>query len=264
MVDTREILNFLECRVEPPDVRALNRLLSAYIQKVPWESVFRIVKRAKTDETAQCPRWPAEFWRDAIQSGGGGTCFENNYAFYDLLRSLGFSGYLTINDMGEQRGCHAAIVIHLNAQKYLVDVGIPLLKILPIDSGRVTARSTWLHTYSIHPDGANRFQVLRSRHPKPNIYTLLDEPIREPDYRMAIELDYGANGLFLERVIVVKIIGKRLWRFSSTDQPYRLEWFDKAGQGSVPVPPDQVASVLADQFQMDKAKIQKALEIVVG
>ncbi len=260
MYDAADILTFLECPPATPGIRPLNRLIQAYIQKVPWESVFRIAKRAVTPDLAQCPRWPDEFWQDAIRSGGGGTCFENNYAFFCLLRALGYSGYLTVNDMGERRGCHAAIMINLNGRKYLVDVGIPLLLALPVDPGRATWRTTWMHTYTICPDGADRYQVLRSRHPKRNIYTLLDTPVSEQDYRRVVEQDYGVAGLFLDRVIVVKIIGQRLWRFSSADVPYRLEWFGKEDRGEVPISPDQVASVLAERFQMDEGKIKEALK----
>lgn len=67
-----------------------------------------------------------EFWSDALQHGFGGTCYESSLAFYGLLDALGYEGYLTVNDMGDSRGCHAAIVLLLNGQKYLVDITIPI------------------------------------------------------------------------------------------------------------------------------------------
>ena len=155
MQQIADILAYLECPAEPPGIRPLNRLIDAYVHRVPWESVFRIAKSAATPENAQRPRWPDEFWQDAVQSGGGGTCFESNYAFFWLLQQLGYTGYLTVNDMGEQRGCHAAIILHLHGRKYLVDVGIPLLIALPVEAARVTRRATWLHTYT-PPSGWNR------------------------------------------------------------------------------------------------------------
>jgi hypothetical protein len=257
-----EILAYLQCPPEPPGIRPLNRLIRAYIRGVPWESVFRIAKSASTPDVTQRPRWPDEFWQDVIQSGGGGTCFETNYAFYWLLQRLGYTGYLTVNDMGEQRACHAAIILHLHARKYLVDVGIPLLVALPVDPAGVTQRATWLHTYTIHPEGVDRYQVLRSRHPKPNIYTLLDTPVSEPAYRWVVEQDYGETGLFLDQVILVKIIGDRLWRFSTKDLPYRIEWFSQVDRGEVQIQPDQAAKTLAERFQMDEGKIEAALRSI--
>jgi arylamine N-acetyltransferase len=111
-----QILSYLGCRREKPTVRYLNRLIQAYIRRVPWESVSRIVKRHTTPKTELCPRWPAEFWQEALKYGTGGTCFENNLAFFTLLSNLGFDGYLTINDM-EQPDCHMASIIKVNGKK---------------------------------------------------------------------------------------------------------------------------------------------------
>jgi arylamine N-acetyltransferase len=260
MNDVADILAYLGCASETPGIRPLNRLIDSYVHRVPWESVFRIAKHASTTDLSERPRWPDEFWQDAIQSGGGGTCFESNYAFFWLLQQLGYTGYLTVNDMGDQRGCHAAILLHLHGRKYLVDVGIPLLVALPVSGAQITRRTTWLHTYAVHPDGLDTYQVLRSRHPKPNIYTLLDTPVCEPDYRRVVEQDYGLTGLFLDQVILVKIIGDRLWRFSTKDQPYRMEWFSQATRGEVMIPPGQTAYLLAERFQMDQGKIEAALD----
>ena len=262
MFTVADILAYLKCPPESPAIRPLNRLIRAYIRSVPWESVFRIAKSASTPDVAQRPRWPDEFWHDAIQSGGGGTCFETNYAFFWLLQHLGYTGYLTVNDMSEQRGCHAAIILHLYGRKYLVDVGIPLLVALPVDPIKVTRRATWLHTYTIHPDGADRYQVLRSRHPKPNIYTLQDMPVSEPAYRQVVEQDYGETGLFLDQVILVKIIGDRLWRFSTKDLPYRMEWFSRMDRGEVQIHPSQAAKTLAKRYQMDEGRIETALHSI--
>ena len=92
---TDRILRFLQIRQQPTTLAFLDELVTAYTRRVPWESAFRIAKRATTPVTADCPRWPAEFWKDAQERGGGGTCFESNYAFFWLLQRLGFDGYLT-------------------------------------------------------------------------------------------------------------------------------------------------------------------------
>jgi hypothetical protein len=262
MVDETYILKFLQCPRGFPGMRQLNHLIKAYIRKVPWESVFRMVKRASTSNLSQCPRWPDEFWHDVINLGGGGTCFESNYAFFQLLKKIGYSGYLTINDIGGQRGCHSAIIIELNGRKVLIDVAIPLLVSLPIDPMRITKRTTWLHTYTVHPDGENRYQIQRSRHPKPNIYTLIDKPVNDEIYRSIIEEDYGEKGLYLNRVVLIKVINERLWRFSSSDIPYRLESFGRDGKQEIPICPAQAPKVLAERFEMDECKIETAMRLV--
>jgi len=96
---TSQILSYLGCNREELSVRYLNLLIPAYIRHVPWESVSRIIKRQTITATELCPRWPDEFWQEALECGTGGTCFENNLAFFTLLNELVFNGYLTINDM---------------------------------------------------------------------------------------------------------------------------------------------------------------------
>jgi hypothetical protein len=95
----KDILDYLDCPTKAPTLRYLNRLILAYIRKVPWESVSRIIKRHTTLETKNCPRLPKEFWIEAIQHSFGGTCFESSLAFYSSLTTLGYEGYLTVTAM---------------------------------------------------------------------------------------------------------------------------------------------------------------------
>lgn len=254
------VLRHLDVEMARPDLDGLDRLVDAYIRTVPWESAFRIAKRAATRHRQDCPRWPLEFWRDALDRGGGGTCFESNYAFFSLLRALGYEGYLTINDMGESVGCHTACVIHLEAKRWLVDVGIPLHVPIPLDTTAPTRRVGPFHTYTISPHGDGTFEVSRDRHPNPYVFTLVDQPRTDGDYRAATTADYGPDGHFLDRVIVTKVIGGRMWRFNSGGTPYRLESFGpQKSQQSLPADP---ALALAHHFEMDAAILEAALAAV--
>ena len=240
-------------------MRYLNRLIQAYIRRVPWESVSRIIRRHTTTQTSECPRWPEEFWSETLSWGTGGTCFENNLAFFSLLSTLGFTGYLTINDMLDQRACHTAIIISWQGQKYLVDVAIPLHCALPVRGDEITKRSTLLHHYTIRPSGGGIFEIERSHHPKRNIYTLLDRPVPLDEYKAAVERDYEATGYFLDRVIIVKIINERLWRFNSLERPYKLEGFGKTSKEEIPLEPEGVSRSLAEKFGIAEAKVADAL-----
>jgi arylamine N-acetyltransferase len=259
------VLQHLGCTAMRPGVAALNRLITAYISRVPWESAFRIAKRSLTTSTDQCPRWPEEFWEDAIVRGGGGTCFESNYAFLSLLRSLGYDGYLTINNMGDTVGCHTAIIVRIDGTTRVVDVGIPLHRSILLRAKRVSRQHTPFHTYVLRPDGERRFQVERTRHPKRNIFTLLDVPVEDAAYRRATTNDYGPQGLFLERVVINKIIGKQHMRFSSSERPWCIEQFNLRGEKSeVALADDTAAAQLAAVFEMDRDVIQRALTVVAN
>ena len=256
---TKQVLGYLGCPEKSPSIRYLNQLIQGYIRQVPFESVTRIIKRHTTIKTVDCPRWSEEFWYEAMSSGTGGTCFECNLAFFSLLTTVGFDGYLTINDMGENRACHTASIILLQSQKYLVDVAIPLHCALPIHNYKTTKRSTRFHTYTVRPSGEAAFEIERSHHPKRNIFTLVDTPIPINKYKTAVERDYEPSGYFLERVVIVKVIGNRVWRFNSLERPFKLEGFDKMSKQEIFPIPGRLASILADHFDMSEGKITAAL-----
>jgi arylamine N-acetyltransferase len=255
---TSQILSFLGCVREEPSVRYLNRLIHAYIRRVPWESVSRIIKRSTTAETELCPRWPNAFWQEALKYGTGGTCFENNLAFFTFVNELGFDGYLTINDM-QIPACHTASVITLHGQNYLADVTIPVHSALPIYTSQVTRRSHEFHHYTIRPEGNRRYAIERSHHPKRRAFTLVDVPIALEEYRQAVQNDYEVTGYFLDRVVIVKVIEDRLWRFSSDDVPFRLEGFDKTSKQEIMLETTTLAKSISEKFEMDEDKIALAL-----
>lgn len=259
---TDQILSYLGCSRKPPSVRYLNQLVRTYIRQVPWESASRIVKRHSTAETSHCPRLPEEFWAEALSQGTGGTCFENNLAFFTLLTTLGFQGYLTINNMLAQQACHTATIISLRKQKYLVDVAIPLHCALPLHKAKATRRSTPFHNYTVRPGGHATFEIERSHHPKRNIFTLIDRPIPMAAYQAAVERDYEQTGYFLDRVILVKVIVDKLWRFSSAEKPYKLEAFDKTSKQEKLLAPERLSQLVAERFGIAEEVVAAALSYV--
>jgi len=256
----QDILNYLDCPTKAPTLRYLNRLIYAYVHRVPWESVSRIIKRHTTPEIRNCPRFPEEFWKEAMQHGFGGTCFESSLAFYDLLTNLGYEGYLTINDMGDTRGCHAAIVILLNGKKYLVDITIPVYAAVCIDPQKTVKRRTALFDYTLRPVSENKYDVERSHRPGKNLFTLIDVPVSLPDYLAIVEYDYNeVTGRFLKGVVMVKVVDGKAQRFFSDQKPYKLESFDRAGRTEKIIEPGTLSHELAEVFQMPEGSISAAL-----
>lgn len=238
----------------------LNGLIRSHIRRVPWETVSRILRQDELRDPALCPRCPEQFWNEAFTQGNGGTCFENNYAFAALLGSLGYEGYLTINDLGEGSRNHCATSIVIGKRRYLVDVTLPIDVALPYSETDVTRRATPFHTFTVEPLGNRRYQVERTRHPNRRAYVLCDKTVSLDEYRRATAADYGPAGLFLDRVIVVKIKGNTFWRFSSSDRPWRIEGFDRAARHTIELPPDAVAKRVADHFGMHEQPIRQALQ----
>ena len=253
------ILRHLSVQATLPTLSLLEKLVNAYIRTVPWETVFRITKRAKTEETAVCPRWPNEFWSDNLEQGGGGTCFESNYAFFSLLGALGYEGYLTINNMGESIGCHTAIILLIDGQKWLVDAGFPLYAPLPISPRGIMHRTTRFMQYTIRPDGRDIYQI--EQHPHPNLiaFTLIDQPVTDAVYRAATTADYGLDGLFLDRIVINKVVAEETWRFNSDEEPWRLNRFVNGVRTDMDLE-GNVATAVAHHFGMDESIVQAALQ----
>jgi hypothetical protein len=204
-----------------------------------------------------CPRWPSIFWRDAIDRGGGGTCFESNYAFFSLLRRLNFEGYLTINDMQNTTGCHTAIVLWIEGEKWLADVGLPLFVSLPVDEATVTCRESFAHRYQVVPAEPRRYRILRDRHLKPDCFTLVDEPVGDLAYRQATTRDYEPTGYFLDRVIITKVVNGVPWRFNGAEEPLHMESFVDGKRKDHPLQGD-VVDHLARHFAMDPVALENA------
>ncbi len=258
-----DILKYLGCPPKNPTLRYLNRLIHAYIRKVPWESVSRIIKRNITLDTKDCPRLPEEFWQEAIGYGFGGTCFESSLAFYSLLTALGYEGYLTVNDMGDSRGCHAAIVLVLDGQKYLADITIPVHAAVRIDPHKPVRRRTALFDYTLRPTSENKYSVERSHRPNKNLFTLIDVPVSRLDFLAVMEEDYSeTTGRFLQSVVMVKVVDEKAQRFFSDQKPYKLESFDRTGGIEKFIEPEFLPHFLAELFQMPEDSISTALSWV--
>lgn len=258
-----DALQLLAVAPAPPSLRNLNQLIRAYVHTVPWESASRIVKRHSTNATEDCPRWPVEFWHAAMRLGTGGTCFESNLAFFQLLVALGYEGYLTINNMGATSACHTAIVLRLGPARYLVDVGMPLHRALRL--AEIPTRCVGpFHTYSARPIEAARYEIERTRHPQRTMYTLLDTPVSASAYAAATINDYGPYGLFLERVVITKVIDSQVWRFSSRELPFRLEVFSRGGKQEIPLTEQNCVHLLAERFAMSADVIADALQLVAS
>jgi arylamine N-acetyltransferase len=259
---TTNVLDYLGCQQKYPTLRYLNQLIHAYIRKVPWESVSRILKRHTTEDATDCPRLPEEFWNDAMQHGFGGTCFESSLAFYNLLTALGYEGYLTVNNMGDSIGCHAAIVVLLDEQKYMVDVTIPVHAAIRMDPLKTVKRRTALFDYTLRPALENKYEVERSHRHSKNLFTLIDIPVSLPDFLATVKDDYTeSTGRFLKSIVMVKVVNEKGQRFFSDQEPYKVESFDRSGKAEKIIEPEILSQFLAGLFQMPEDSIAAAFSL---
>jgi len=250
-----------DLRERQPNLTCLNQIVTNYIRTVPFESISRIIKRANTARTEECPRWPAEFWQASLENGCGGTCFESQYALFPMLQYLGYQGYLTVNSMSDCQDCHAAIVVILNAEKWVVDVTLPLYAPIPLNSEKEIKYATEFMTYTVRAvevAGVNHFRIEREPHPFPHAYTLIDKPVPPEKYREILTNDYGEGGFFLDRVVINKVVNDLPWRFNSAEKPYQLNVFENGKRRDYSLT-GNIAGSIARHFDMDAQMLASAL-----
>ncbi len=248
--------------IPPPSLNTLRLLLDRYTRTTPWESASRIARRAQHTDAADCALLGEAFWESHFMIGTGGTCYESNYAFFALLRRIGYDGYLTINDMGSAIGCHSAIVVLLDGRKHLVDVGLPLHAILPLREGlQSTAESAFMR-YTAKPLAEGIFEIWRSVPRDEPVFQLNDKPVAEAKYRAVTLHDYRHDGgQFLNEVVIRKVLSDQLWRFNSSERPLRLQQF-VAGARRDHMLGDDPASEVADKFGIASDVVAEALAII--
>lgn len=242
----------------------LDTLVQQYGQRVPWESASRIA-RIVTQPAPQRPLLPERFWQRALTHGTGGTCFESNAALSALLATLGFDGVLTINDMADTRGCHTALIVSLATGRLVVDVGYPIYAALPLDAGATSRASPWF-TYEVVPVGERRYRLENHPHPAPYIFDLIDVPVTPDDYVAALRRDYLPGGLFLDRVVLRKVVDGHVWRFTSQERPWHLQCFVDGTRVAHPLAQDVdgAAPHLARHFGVDVETMTTALAAAGG
>jgi hypothetical protein len=263
--EATRILTWLGVPAATGDGAWLDALLRAYGQRVPWESASRVVRRARHVASAACVQSPRAFWDAAMARGHGGTCFESNAALAALLDAVGIPSVLTINDRPPVPACHTALIVEADGERFVVDAGFPLYAAVPLPTGNETreARTAW-GTFSASPSAPGRYRIGQHPHPRPLAFELVDRPVSRDRYHAATCADYGPDGLFLDRVIIKRIVAGDMWRFASGERPWVLERFCDGLRETQPLPPhiEACAAALGAHFGLDTPTVERALALV--
>ena len=131
---TDRYLALLGIEREAPGLDALTRLVRAHVLTVPFENVTALL-RWRDHSAGPVPSPDPLALLDAWERRtGGGVCFDITAMVLPLLTSLGYQAHLILGHISGPFG-HQAIVVHLNSQRYLVDLGngAPLFAPIPLD-----------------------------------------------------------------------------------------------------------------------------------
>jgi arylamine N-acetyltransferase len=134
MTGIEEILEALDLPAGQPGPGYLQTLLARFNERVPFETASKIVRNAEVADLAGKPRRPELFWAEHLDSGAGGTCFARVAAFDALLGDLGFVRRVALGRVAAEFD-HAALLVTLEGEEWICDVGFPLPVVLRCADG---------------------------------------------------------------------------------------------------------------------------------
>ncbi|MCI0709993.1 MAG: arylamine N-acetyltransferase [Chloroflexi bacterium] len=212
----QNVLNHLNVSPEKPSQDLLDRLVKAWSERIPWESASRIARHRDSGTPADYAWLPETFFDNAVNCGTGGTCFESNLAFRSLLEYLGFTVTLHFCDMEDEiDDPHCTAVVHLDGEKYLADVGLPVPAALHLSPTETTSAQTAVYKFTAMPIADNRWEVKRrSGDYEAVAFWLKGEAIDQDKFYKRLLQDHEPDGLFLREVIIQKIIDGEMIRYS--------------------------------------------------
>jgi arylamine N-acetyltransferase len=105
-----------------PDLIFLRQIIEKFAA-IPYENISKIIQLSQAWNSGVQIRLPNQVIEEHVTQNLGGTCFSLTFALQSILFQSGFIGYPVMAHMRAGRNIHCALVVELNAAKYLVDPG---------------------------------------------------------------------------------------------------------------------------------------------
>ncbi|MGR5065476.1 arylamine N-acetyltransferase family protein [Photobacterium sp. DNB22_13_2] len=179
-----------------------NALCTALVRSIPFENLDVLSGIPINDETSH-------LYKKLIQSKRGGVCFELNNFLFELLRYCGYDVYRIAARMivdGELRDVanHIALVLELNGQKYIADVGDAraMSQVIPMD-GSMGFKQLGI-THQIKPIDGDIYQLwLYESDSQSARYQFEDKPYQREDFKEGIAyVEFDERSIFTQQFII--------------------------------------------------------------
>ena len=193
-----------------PSIDSLHGLVQAQVLEIPFENVSKLYYK----ETCHLQDLPAlELYLDGIERFHfGGTCYSNNYHFYQLLDTLGYHIRLCGADMSDP-DVHLVSVVTVEQKEYLVDVGYaaPFLSPLPRDLKQNYTVTLGRDRYVLRPrDSTGRSQMELHRDGSlKHGYSVNPAPRQIHEFQKQIEDSYRADSTFMNTLLLARFFPDR-------------------------------------------------------
>ena len=203
-------LNLLGLQREEPSIDALSELVRAHLFRVPFENISKLYYK-KHHNMRHLPS--LEFFLKGIDKYHfGGTCYSNNYYFYQLLAHLGYQVKLCGADMTNP-DVHLVSIVTLDQREYLVDVGYaaPFWNPLPRDLTTEYEIELGRDSYVLKPQDAHGCSSLEMHRDgiHKHGYTVKPIPKQIGDFEQVISDSYRDTATFMNALLLVRFFPNR-------------------------------------------------------
>lgn len=239
----------------PPGFVALAEVVSAHLQRVPFENLSKL--RRRREHRHGIPDLD-EFLDGIERHRFGGTCYTNNFHLHRLLAHLGYDVTLCGAEMSRP-DVHLVNLVRVDGREYLVDggYGAPFLDPLPRDLPHDVELGLGRERYVLKPrdaHGRSRLDLYRDGELRHG-YTVHPEPRPFRHFAGVIEESYAPGATFMNRLTFMRFRPGH----SLVLQNRNLLEFDGPDSHETRVAPDALVEVLAARFGVPRAAAGEAL-----
>lgn len=167
-------------RIEPT-LNNLKELMTSYILNVPYENLSLKLKLGFSSNLLN-------IYKKIVRQNRGGVCYESNTLFAYLIQKLGYKVKMIFAQVEDKENIasnypHLALMVRINKEDYLVDVGMGVGPWEPIsidnETHKVLSENS---TYSIKKDN-EKFNLLENKNGEVEIkYSFTKESRRVADF----------------------------------------------------------------------------------
>jgi len=240
----------------PPGRDALAEVVSAHLQRVPFENLSKL-RRARAGRHGVPDL--GEFLDGVEQFRFGGTCYTNNSHLNALLTHLGYDAVLCGAEMSRP-DVHLVNLVRLDGREYLVDggYGAPFLEPMPSDLDRDLEWSLGRERFVLQPrngEGRSRMLLYRDGQHRHG-YLVNPVPRALSHFDGVIEQSFAPDSTFMKRVTYIRFAPGRSWIL----QNLNLLEFEGAASRTSRLEPDQLPAALEGVFGVPGAIARETLE----
>ncbi|MFC1961117.1 arylamine N-acetyltransferase [Chloroflexota bacterium] len=203
-------LRLLGVQRREPSFEVLCELVQAHLMKIPFENISKLYY-IKQQNLRGLPN--LELFLDGVERFHfGGTCYTNNYYFFQLLANLGYQIKLCGADMTNP-DVHLVSMVTVEKRDYLIDAGYaaPFLFPLPLDLTTDCIIELGRDRYVVKPRDANncsRLELYRNGILKHG-YLAKPAPRRIQEFEHTIIDSFRDDSTFMNALLLARFFPDR-------------------------------------------------------